>query len=164
MNTVHSACEAGSTSCINNVSPASQYSTVCVNCSCMFIEGDICLKTNQNNDFEKHLEVDRKIELDTLLPESQHLPTFSEDPVPLNLTDMRQQRVAFFSWQGENNDMYSSVECISTAVSNSIEQTQQSPTRSETGQNCFSTPLATNPSTTCPLLPPPLLPATGLPT
>ena len=57
MNTVDSACEAGSTSCINNVSPASQYSTVCVNCSCMFIEGDICLNSNQNNDFEKHLDL-----------------------------------------------------------------------------------------------------------
>ena len=75
MNTVDSTCEAGSTSC-NNVSPASQDSTVCVNCSCMFMEGDICLNCNQNNNFEKHLVVDRKIELDTLLPESQHLPSF----------------------------------------------------------------------------------------
>ena len=163
MNTVDSACEAGSTSC-NNVSPASQYSTVCVNCSCMYMEGDICLNCNQSNDFEKQLEVDREIELNTLLPDSQHLATFSEDPVSRNLTDMRQQRVAFFSRQGENNDMHSPVECVSTAVSDSIEQPQQSPTRSEIGQNCFSNTPATNPSATNPLLPPALLPVPALPT
>ncbi len=156
----------------NDVSPANQY-TVCLECSCTYLEGDICLGCQQNSDFEKHLEADREIQLDALLPDSQPSATFGEDPVSLSLSEMRQQRVAVFSRQEENFDIHSYVDFTYNSI------LEQSAITSETGQDCVSNPpstssLATHPTSTnliattplypTPLLPIPLLPIPKLPT
>ncbi len=130
----------------NDVSPANQY-TVCLECSCTYLEGDICLGCQQNSDFKKHLEADREIQLDALLPDSQPSATFGEDPVSLSLSEMRQQRVAVFSRQEENFDIHSYVDFTYNSI------LEQSAITSETGQDCVSNPpstssLATHPTST----------------
>ena len=75
MNTVDSACEAGSTSC-NNVSPASQYSTVCVNCSCMYMEGDICLNCTKAMILKSNWRLTEKLNLIHCYQTANTLPLF----------------------------------------------------------------------------------------
>ena len=127
-----------------------------------------------NSDFEKHLEADREIQLDALLPDSQPSATFGEDPVSLSVSEMRQQRVAVFSRQEENFDIHSYVDFTYNSI---LEQSAIS--HLKLVRIVFLTPLLQvlllhtpllqtsllpTPLYPTPLLPIPLLPIPKLPT
>lgn len=166
IDTENNAYELQNTSNFNNqndLSPAKRI-TVCVNCSCTYWEGGICLICQQSSEFETSLEVDREIQLHTLLPESQLPATLPEEPVPLSVAEMRHQRVAIFSRQQESIDMRSSVDltCLESECGTTLSDSTTEQSANETGQHCVSNLSLANPPTISPSVV--TCPAENLPT